>query len=177
LVVRRRRLTVILIWRGWGLLAVVALFPLLASCAGLITIEPMWIFMLAASLSLLFAGAVCLYCGTRWNRNGVEHSFYEVPLEVWGWVYLAADGLFSVAAMAGAIKQGLDKPRWLYQGITAVIGLVVIVAAGVTLRRLARQAVEGSGEGGIDATDRMSEPGAPWERPDAESGAAPNRGG
>jgi hypothetical protein len=92
-------------------------------------------------------------------------------------VYLAADGLLSLAAIAGAIKQGLDKPRWLYQGITGIIGLVVIVAAGVTLRRLARQAVEGSGEGGIDATDRMSEPGAPWGRPDAESGAAPDRGG
>jgi hypothetical protein len=64
---------VILIWRGWGLLAIVALFPLLASCAGLITVEPIWIFMLAASLSLLLAGVVCVYCGARWNRTGVEH--------------------------------------------------------------------------------------------------------
>jgi hypothetical protein len=133
---------VILIWRGWGLLAVVALFPLLASCAGLITVEPFWIFTLAAALSLLFAGAVCIYYGSRWNRNGVEHSFYFVPLQVWGWVYLAAVGLFPLAAIGGAIKQGLDKPQWLYQGIAGVGGLVIVVAIGIALRSVSRSAAE-----------------------------------
>lgn len=74
----------LLIWRGWGLLAVVALFPLLASCAGLLTVEPRWIALLAVSLSLLLGGAVCIYCGMRWNSHGTEHSFYFVPLQVWG---------------------------------------------------------------------------------------------
>jgi len=130
---------VILIWRGWGLLAVVALFPLLASCAGLATIEPMWIFWLAVVLSFLFAGVVCVVCGTRWNRHGNEHSLYFVSLQAWGWVYLAVVGLFAVAAIAGGIKQGLDKPRWLYQCIGGVVGLVCIVALGITLRMVSRQ--------------------------------------
>jgi hypothetical protein len=153
---------VILIWRGWGLLAVVALFPLLASCAGLITVEPMWIFMLTASLSLLLGGAVCVYCGSRWNRNGVEHSFYFVPLQVWGWVYIAAVGLFALAAIGGGIKQGLDKPRWLYQSIAGVVGLVVVIASGVALRRLVRPVTEEfDAEVGVD---RRREPRDPWDR-------------
>jgi hypothetical protein len=134
----------ILIWRGWGLLAVVALFPLLASCAGLITVEPFWVFMLAASLSLLLAGGVCVYCGTRWNRNGAEHSFYFIPLQAWGWAYLAAVCLLALATIGGAAKQGLDKPRWLYQGIA---GLASAIVAGVSLRRLVRPAAEASDDG------------------------------
>jgi hypothetical protein len=101
---------VILIWRGWGLLAIVALFPLMASCAGLSTIEPPWVFLVAAALSLLVAGVVCVHCGLRWNRHGAEHSFYFVPLQVWGWVYLSLVSLLALVAIAGAFKQGLDQP-------------------------------------------------------------------
>lgn len=127
----------ILIWRGWGLLAVVALFPMLASCGGLITVEPFWIFMLAWALSMLFAGGVCVYCGTRWNRRGVEHSFYFVPLQVWGWIYLAIVGLFALAAIGGAFKQGLDQPGRLIQAIAGAVGSIIVVVMAVFLRRLA----------------------------------------
>ena len=77
----------ILIWRGWGLLAVVALFPLLASCAGLVGVEPHWMYLVASAISLLAAGVVCVHFGTRWNRPVVEHSFWFIPLQVWGWIY------------------------------------------------------------------------------------------
>jgi hypothetical protein len=136
-----RRFTVI-IWRGWGLLAVVALFPLLASCSGLINVEPKWIFILATSLALLFAAAVCAHFGVRWNRTSVEHSLYSVPLQVWGWVYLAMAGLVPLGAIGGAIRQGLDKPPWLYQGIAGVAGLGVVLVVGVALRKSARTFAE-----------------------------------
>jgi hypothetical protein len=133
---------VILIWRGWGLLAVVALFPLLASCAGLIDVEPSWVCLLAAALSLLLGGVVCVYCGTRWNRHGAEHSFYFIPLQAWGWLYLAVVGLIALAAIGGAIKQGLDKPRWVYQALAGGVGFVVVIGTGVFTRRLARVGTE-----------------------------------
>ncbi len=155
----------LLIYRGWGLLAVVTLIPLAVSC-NLITVEPTWIFMLAASLALVLAGAVCVYCGTRWNRTGVEHSLYFVSLEVWGWVYLAAAGLFALTQIGDAVKQGLDKPQWLHQGIAGVAGLVVVVAAGVALCRSTRPVAD------LADSDRKSEPGNLWEHPEPEPGTA-----
>jgi hypothetical protein len=139
----------VLIWRGWGLLAVVALFPLLASCAGLIIVEPMWIFTLAASLSLLLAGAVCVCCGTRWNRNGTEHSFYCVPLQVWGWVYLAAISVFAAVAVGGGILRifqplpGSPDPQLpdpLYVSLAGGLVLAVVATMGWVLVRSARRA-------------------------------------
>ncbi len=127
----------ILIWRGWGLVAVVALFPLLASCGGLITVEPKWIFMLAASLSLLLGGAVCVFFGSRWNRQQTEHSFYFVPLQVWGWVYLAAVCLFALLAVVGGVYQMVvplpgkpdpGRPDPAYLAAAGGSGLIVIVA-------------------------------------------------
>jgi hypothetical protein len=156
---------VILIWRGWGLLAVVALFPLLASCAGLITVDPKWIFMLAASLSLLLAGAVCIYCGTRWNCLRTEHSFYFVPLQVWGWVYLAAVGLFALMAVAGGIfraikplpgKPDLGRPDPTLLAAAGGIGLVVVVATAWTLIRSARPRSADETSETTDAVDGFS---------------------
>jgi len=123
---------VILIWRGWGLLALVMLFPLLASCAGLIEARPFWLFELAAGLSLLAAGVVCVHYGTRWNRNGAEHSLYFVPLQAWGWVYLALVALLGPFAIAGTFTQGLDKPGMFGQAIVGA-GCVVAVACAVLL--------------------------------------------
>jgi hypothetical protein len=72
--------------------------------------------MFAVALSLVVAGAVCVYFGNRWNRPVVEHSFYFVPLQVWGWVYLALAGLpaalcfvASVLALTGIVR-GPNKP-------------------------------------------------------------------
>lgn len=159
----------LLIWRGYGLLAVAALFPLLASCAGLITVDPPWVFPAAAALSLLVGGAACVYCGTRWNRHGIEHSFYFVPLQAWGWAYLGVVGLASVVAVAGAVTQGLDKPRWLYQGAAGVTGVVTVAATGAGVRRLAR-----SGES-VARREPNGTGVGPWDWGDPASPAGPAR--
>lgn len=147
----------IFIWRGWGLLAFFVLIPLLASCGGLIELEPSWVFIIAVSLSLLFAGAVCVYCGIRWNRYGVEHSLYFVPLEAWGWIYLAFAGLMAFAAVGGAIRQGFDKPRFLYQGIAGAASLAVVVGLSLLLPKLARTRTDTQDSAELDDTD-------PWDR-------------
>jgi hypothetical protein len=144
---------------------------------GLIDGGPIWIFALAASLSMIIGGAVCVSCGTRWNWHGVEHSFYFIPLHVWGWLYFSSVGLFAVATIAGAIKQGLDKPRWLYQGIAGVVGLVVVIALGVVLRRLARPVSDTpDGEGKFDHTQNPGDPldGCEAEQERAESSLGRN---
>ena len=129
----------ILIWRGWGLAAVVALFPLLASCGGLISIEPFWIWMLAATLSLLLGGGVCVYCGNRWNRDGTEHSFYFIPLQYWGWFYFTASALFPFSVAIGAFtKKGLDMPQRLIYAVTGTLALSLIVGIGLFLFRSGR---------------------------------------
>lgn len=137
----------LLIWRGWGLLAVVSLFPLLASCAGLATVEPFWVCALAVGGSLLLAGTVCVYCGTRWNRGGTGHSFYFIPLQAWGWAYLAVVGLsavFVIVVAVSAIVQpppGPPLPRRPDPAYTAgggVLALVVVAATAWALVRFPR---------------------------------------
>lgn len=139
----------ILIWRGWGLLAVVALFPMLASCAGLATVEPFGLCLFAVLLSLVVAGAVCVYYGNRWNRPVVEHSFYFVPLQVWGWVYLALATLPAVIAFIGGvgvltgILRGPNKPTPngpLYLAVGGGIILCLVVPITYALVRSARSA-------------------------------------
>lgn len=133
----RQGIIVLLIWRGWGLLAVVSLFPLLASCGGLIEVQPKWIFGIATSVSLLFAGAVCIHCGNRWNYQRTEHSFYFIPLQFWGWIYLSFVLLISLMWFLGGVyrvfeplpgKPGPGDPDPIYVAITG--GTVLI--AGIT---------------------------------------------
>jgi hypothetical protein len=149
---------VLLIWRGWGLLAVVALFPLLASCAGLFTVEPRWIAPLAVSLSLLLGGAVCIHCGMRWNCHGTEHSLYFVPLQAWGWVYLAGAGLVALMSVVGGVIQFVkpppgrpdpSKPDPLFLTIGGALGLVIVVATAWAVVRWARTAPAPSGSEGV----------------------------
>ena len=129
----------LLIWRGWGLLALVAVFPLLASCAGLISVEPFWIFLVASSISLGVGGSVCVYYGTRWNRHGNAHSFYFLPLQVWGWVYLGFVGLMTLSAFAGAfIKPGISQRERLAQAIAGTTGFMLVVGVSWLLAQSAR---------------------------------------
>lgn len=164
----------LLIWRGWGLLAVAALFPLLASCAGLISVEPKWIFLLAASLSLLLAGVVCVYCGTRWNRRGVEHSFYFVPLQVWGWVYMAIVGSFAVMAVVGSIYRmiqplpGPPNPQRPDPVLVLVIGIIASIVVAAMAWALVRSARSWPAHG-VD-TESLSWPTESNENEDSGAG-------
>ena len=95
----------ILIWRGWGLMAVVALLLPLAVCAGLLEGLPGLAFTLGG-VALAAGGVVCIRYGRRWNREGTEHSLYFVPLQAWGWIYLAVGGLFTAGGVAAVIRKG-----------------------------------------------------------------------
>src|SRR5262245_36908408 len=102
------------VWSGRGYVGFAALIPVFASCAGLPTVEPIWVFFSAFALSLFFAGVVCVYFGTRWNLHGWVHTLNGLPLQVWGWVYLSILVLAALTAIGGGIKHGLDKPMGLY---------------------------------------------------------------
>jgi predicted Co/Zn/Cd cation transporter (cation efflux family) len=132
---------ILLYWRGRGLLAVASLFPLLASCGGLIDGKPNLLFALVAACSLLLAGCVCIYYGTKWNRGATRHSFYFIPLQVWGWAYLVSLGFIAAFAFAAGIirllwpipNPDLINPASLI--VAGFIASVLVVGIGVALIR------------------------------------------
>ena len=63
----------ILVWRGWGLLGVAALFLPLASCAGLMDTRP-GLALLLGGLALAGGGVACWVCGRRWNRPATRKA-------------------------------------------------------------------------------------------------------
>lgn len=128
----------ILIWRGWGLLALVVVIPMLASCGGLGTVQPPWMFLSALTISLLSGGAVCVYYGNRWNQQEVEHSLYFVPLQTWGWLYLGLAELLALLAIGGALVRGLEEPGRPGQAISGGIGFVAVTGIGLLLVRSGR---------------------------------------
>lgn len=90
----------IVVWRGWGILAFVAAFLPLASCIGLIE----WNFGVAlfmAGITALIGGILCRYLGRKGNEGGIRHSLYNIPVETWGLVYMIGGGL--LALMSGLI--------------------------------------------------------------------------
>jgi|SRR5262245_8386362 len=95
----------IFVWRGWGLLALVALFLPLASCAGLMDTRPA-LGMLIGGLTLVAGGAACWMLGRRWNRAGTEHSLYFVPLQYWAVPYVLFGAFATVGGVAGLLRRG-----------------------------------------------------------------------
>jgi hypothetical protein len=95
----------IIIWRGWGLLAAAALVLPLAVCAFHEDLRP-GLTPVLAGLGLAATGASCWACGRRWNRGAVRHSLYFVPLQYWGLAYVALGALTVVAAAGGLLRQG-----------------------------------------------------------------------
>jgi len=89
-------ISMFVVWRGWGLLALVAVFPTLASFIALIDIS-LRTALLGTGLAALGGGSVCLYFCRKWNRGTGYHSLYGIPLEIWGWIYLG-HGVFFVVA-------------------------------------------------------------------------------
>lgn len=147
----------ILIWRGGGLLAAAALIPLLASCAGLMSADTVWLTLAATYLSLLAGGAVCIYYGSRWNRPVVEHTLYFVPLRVWGWIYLGAAALLALVTFAGGAYQTVrplpNRPAPAVLLAVGGVGLVAATATGWWLVRAGRPR-RSSGEDRPDGDDR-----------------------
>jgi len=96
----------ILVWRGWGLLGVAALFLPLASCAGLMDTRP-GLALLLGGLALAGGGVACWVCGRRWNRPATEHSLFFIPLQYWGLAYVLAGVFFTLGGVAGLIRKGV----------------------------------------------------------------------
>jgi hypothetical protein len=96
----------ILVWRGWGLLALVALFLPLASCAGFVDWNPA-VAVALGGLTLAVGGLACVRYGRKWNRGSGFHTMYWVPVEHWGWVYIGVGGLLGLAGLAVVVKKAV----------------------------------------------------------------------
>ena len=97
----------IFVWRGWGPLAVVCLFPALLSCVLLIDVHILAAFG-ASGACLVGGGLICWFFGRKWNRGSGYHSIYGIPLEVCGLVFLVFGGMqilfLSVAGTVNLVK-------------------------------------------------------------------------
>jgi hypothetical protein len=114
----------ILIWRGWGLLAIVALLLPLGSCVGLLDTRQGLAFVLGG-LTLLGGGAACWVYGRRWNRPVTEHSLYFIPLQYWGWRTCSSAGSSPSAVWLGWFERacsGNAAPDATEQGRSATGG-------------------------------------------------------
>jgi hypothetical protein len=95
----------IIIWRGWGLMAVAVLAAPLAVCGASVGMHRNLVPVLAG-LVLAAAGVGCWVWGRRWNRGAVHHSLYFVPLQYWGLAYMAVGVLFAVAGVNALLRVG-----------------------------------------------------------------------
>lgn len=93
----------ILVWRGWGLLAVVAAFLPLASCGGLMDWNPL-VALLCCGVTAVAGGMICRHYGRKWNQGSGFHMMYGIPLEIWGWIYIVFGGFFALSSAAGLLK-------------------------------------------------------------------------
>jgi hypothetical protein len=95
---------VILVWEGWGLVAMVAAFLPLASCVGLMDWDPI-IAELCAGVSAVASGVVCRRLGLKWNQGRRLHTMYMIPLETWGWIYIVGGSSFVLLFGVGFVKK------------------------------------------------------------------------
>jgi hypothetical protein len=98
----------IFVWRGRGLLGLIALFLPLASCAGLLDWN-VQVASLAGSITLLIGGLVCRHYGRKWNQGSGFHMLYWMPLEIWGLVCIIVGALFSLLAVIGLVEHGVVR--------------------------------------------------------------------
>ena len=96
----------IFVWRVWGPVAQVAAFLPLACCSGLMSISPP-VAILCSALAFVAGGLVCRYYGLKWNQGSGFHSMYWIPLEIWGWIYIAVGGSLGGLAAFGLIKRAV----------------------------------------------------------------------
>jgi hypothetical protein len=94
------------VWRGWGAIAAVATFLPLGSCVGLLDWNPM-VAILCFGVTQVGGGLACRHYGLKWNQGSGFHSMYWIPLEVWGWIYIAVGGFFAVSAAIALVKEAI----------------------------------------------------------------------
>ncbi len=96
----------LIVWRGWGLVAAVATFLPLASCAGLMDWNPT-VASVCGGVSLVVGGLTCRHFGLKWNQGSGFHMMYGIPLEIWGWIYIILGGFFVMLETLGLVKQAV----------------------------------------------------------------------
>jgi hypothetical protein len=94
------------LWRGRGLVAVVAGLVTLASCSGLMLWHP-GAALVAGVATLLGGGLACRHWGRKWSRNQQTHTLLGMSLETWGWIYMASAAIFVLLAIVGLVKKPL----------------------------------------------------------------------
>jgi hypothetical protein len=97
-----------LVWQGRGLLAIIGFITTLASCAGLIEVNPIATFV-AISFGLIVSGLICRHFARVWNKPEVVHSLYGISLKYWGKIYLWIGGAI------GALIVGLFVTASVYR--------------------------------------------------------------
>jgi hypothetical protein len=130
-----------IIWRGYGFLAIVMLVPFVGSFAVFGDMLQPRAFFLALAGSLLLGGFVCIYAGILLNRDSYEHTLYFIPLQVFGWLYLGFCAFVAGAAILGAFMKGLAQPDRLNQAIAGGATLIVVAGVAILAVKLARNAV------------------------------------
>jgi hypothetical protein len=97
----------IFIWRGWGLLALVAAFLPLASCAGLMDWSPLAALLCCVDTAVA-GGMICRHYGRKWNQGSGFHMMYWIPLEIWGWIYISLGEFFALASLAELVMKRIS---------------------------------------------------------------------
>ena len=124
----------LVIWQGYGYIALaIAVLPL-AACVGLIDFD-VGAGFLGAGVGMLVSGAICIGANRSFRRaaarraaeasadrdpdnefragGAVEaappHTLYFVPLWVWGWVYCILGLFFAGTSLVGLILKGWKK--------------------------------------------------------------------
>jgi hypothetical protein len=120
----------IVIWRGYGLVALAAAILPLAACVGLIDVST-GLGLLGGGLGMLAAGLICFGANRALVRAAARraeeatgrdpdnelrvggtvdqettHTLYFIPLWVWGWFYSLLGLFFTVGGIAGVIGKG-----------------------------------------------------------------------
>ena len=97
----------VFIWRGWGPIALIFLFPPLLLVTFLIGFNPI-VALGAAGASLFFGGMFCGFLGIKLNRGSGYHMVYYIPLEIIGLLYILLSmmplGLLALGVVVAGVK-------------------------------------------------------------------------
>jgi hypothetical protein len=129
---------IVIWWRGYGLVALAVMIPILASCA----VQPIWVSFGAFAFSLLFAGVICFLCATRYYEKGFDHTLYSIPLELWGCFYLGLVCLLAFTPiLCAVVVQDQDDSERIMWAVVGVVGFLFACVTSILVIRSYRRKV------------------------------------